>query len=102
MTNTNAYQRVLALFRSIGSCLDWMANNMNEAPVRLCCGERHDGVECKDGLVMCCLCFERFPIDELSMKNGERWDVCMSCAAEEAGRRVIREHGEALDRLADM
>lgn len=36
-----------------------------ELPVRLCCGQRHVGAECPDGLVMCCLCFERVPKEQL-------------------------------------
>lgn len=53
-------------------------------PVRLCCGQRHWSVECPDGNVMCCLCFDRFTIDDLHMlPNGQREDVCRECAAYE-------------------
>jgi hypothetical protein len=46
-----------------------------EEPVRLCCGQRHWSVVCPDGLVMCCICFDRFePNDET------REDVCWRCA----------------------
>lgn len=56
------------------------------APVRLCCGERHYGVVCPDGRVMCCICFEVVHQDDLSVDpdDGKRWDVCKTCAAAEA------------------
>jgi len=55
------------------------------APVRLCCGERHAGVVCPDGKVMCCLCFERVSQSGLnrSRATGFLEDVCRSCAAKE-------------------
>lgn len=52
-------------------------------PVRLCCGQRHDGARCPDGLVMCCHCFGRFPDTELMRDEhdpSKRWDVCLGCA----------------------
>lgn len=53
-------------------------------PARLCCGKRHYGNVCPDGLVMCCLCFDRFPIEKLNiLPGGEHEDVCISCAKEE-------------------
>lgn len=52
-----------------------------EPPVRLCCGQRHWGVGCPDGLVMCCLCYHRFPLAELFLdQDGDRWDMCVPCA----------------------
>lgn len=60
-----------------------------QVPVRLCCGQRHDGAICPDGLVQCCICFSRFPVPELHVdREGDRWDVCKTCgAAEEAYKR---------------
>lgn len=55
----------------------------SEPPVRLCCGERHFGVVCPDDHIMCCICFERFPIDPST-----EWDVCPSCLEHEANRAV--------------
>lgn len=50
------------------------------APVRLCCGERHEGVVCSDGRVMCCLCFTRVTQDELARyDSGLKMDVCQEC-----------------------
>jgi len=50
------------------------------APMRLCCFQRHFGVTCPDGLTMCCVCFERFPYDQLaSDSRGQKMDVCSSC-----------------------
>ena len=58
---------------------------MTDAPVRLCCGQRHFGAVCPDGKVMCCLCFGRFPLDELSETvDGDKQDVCRACAEREA------------------
>lgn len=54
---------------------------MTDAPVRLCCGERHWGVQCPDGLVMCQLCFDRVPLNELHVTDeGQVEDVCQKCA----------------------
>lgn len=57
---------------------------MNEPPVRLCCGQRHFGPVCPDGLVMCCLCFARVEQDALHItSDGSKEDVCAACAIEE-------------------
>lgn len=59
-----------------------------QPPVRLCCGQRHWGAQCPDGLVMCCLCFGRFPVSELNViADGTPEDVCAGCAAAERARR---------------
>lgn len=61
-------------------------STMNEVPVRLCCMERHWGVRCPDGKVMCCLCFDRFDVGELSRTpEGDPVDVCIACASSERG-----------------
>lgn len=49
-------------------------------PYRVCCGQQHVGPQCPDGLVMCCLCFDRFPINELNAIGDEVEDVCKPCA----------------------
>jgi hypothetical protein len=76
---------------------------------RICCGEEHMGVQCPDGLVMCCLCFERFPVSELHEIRGGRGDVCKGCAEKEDERwastsasivRIVRCH-EGLWRQLD-
>lgn len=63
-----------------------------EAPARLCCFRRHYGPVCPDGLVMCCLCFDRFHPSKLSVRNGSLEDVCWGCAFAEmrvlAGRQL--------------
>lgn len=52
--------------------------------VRLCCGQDHDGPVCPDGLVMCTLCFSRFPVDGLYVdQDGGRWDLCAGCGKRE-------------------
>lgn len=51
-----------------------------ETPVRLCCGKHHTGVVCPDGLVMCCLCFERVTQDQLNVVNGVPENVCRKCS----------------------
>jgi hypothetical protein len=56
-------------------------------PVRLCCFERHFGSVCPDGKVMCELCFDRFPIEDLNVTDdGTPEDVCKRCAAAERER----------------
>ena len=51
-----------------------------EPPVRACCGQRHFGAQCPDGLVMCCLCFERVPLEKLVVEaDGGYVDVCLDC-----------------------
>jgi hypothetical protein len=59
-------------------------------PVRLCCGKQHWGPVCPGGLVMCCICFGRFPMGELYVdSDGDRWDTCRSCGeANEAYREA--------------
>lgn len=54
------------------------------AMVRLCCGKRHFGPMCLDGMVMCCICFGRFGTDQLSKnEDGQLEDVCKECAGRE-------------------
>ena len=57
-------------------------------PVRVCCFQRHSSVQCPDGMTMCCLCFSRFPVEELNPVEGGVEDVCLSCAREE------KDHGQ--------
>jgi len=65
-----------------------------EPPVRLCCGQRHWGVGCPDGLVMCCLCYHRFPITALHRDaEGTLWDACQGCAEYEEERRGDAHQG---------
>ena len=45
-------------------------------PVRPCCSQRHFGALCPDGLVMCCICFERVEVSELRRESGGRVNVC--------------------------
>jgi hypothetical protein len=62
-----------------------------DAPVRLCCFMRHHGAVCPDGLVMCCLCFGRFPVDQLhELPDGSKEDVCIQCARDEEKRMSQR------------
>ena len=57
---------------------------LREPPVRLCCMQRHYGPMCPDGKVMCCLCFDRFPVWALNTgRSGYIDDVCVWCAEEE-------------------
>ena len=50
--------------------------------VRLCCGQRHSGTVCPDGMVVCCICFERVSQQQLNtidgkkrmfVRNAQRW-----------------------------
>lgn len=63
--------------------------SLAEPPVRVCCFQRHYGVQCPDGKVMCCLCFSRFDVDQLSEENDQKIDVCLSCADQE---RIMLEN----------
>jgi hypothetical protein len=55
-----------------------------DPPVRLCCGQAHWDVQCPDGLVMCCICFSRFPVTELWCdSDGVSWDICKGCKLDE-------------------
>lgn len=54
-----------------------------DAPLTwLCCGQRHFGSVCPDGLVVCCVCFSRFTQDQLytDPADGRPVDVCLGCA----------------------
>lgn len=61
---------------------------LNEAPVRLCCGQRHYGVVCPDGMVMCCLCFFRFKVEDLAIEEDTPIDICKPCY--ETGQKVVK------------
>ena len=50
-----------------------------DKPIRLCCGKAHDGAVCPDSKVMCCLCFERVTMDQLSTMSGKKQDICLKC-----------------------
>ena len=70
------------------------ANALLDAPVRLCCGQRHFGPVCPDGMVMCCLCFERVSQDKLNVaSNGQKEDVCNECAERESASNTEVSHG---------
>jgi hypothetical protein len=73
------------------------APETGDYPVRLCCGRRHGGVQCPDGLVMCCLCFGRFPVEELAVDptSGQKEDVCSRCAESERTCRTCGGDGYA-------
>jgi len=63
-----------------------------DAPVRICCGQRHFDAVCPDGKVMCCLCFSRFGLAGLAdADDGRKQDVCKTCAAEEAAEMERRK-----------
>ena len=52
--------------------------------VRLCCGQDHGGPGCPDGLVMCCICFNRFQLENLwTDEDNVQWDICLACGLEE-------------------
>lgn len=60
-------------------------------PARSCCGLRHEGATCPDGLVMCCGCFERVPRSQLhALPDGTVEDVCDVCAALERTTARVR------------
>ena len=47
---------------------EWEAGETADAgPIRVCCGQRHHGPVCPDGLVMCCICFNRVTPDRLAV-----------------------------------
>lgn len=63
-----------------------------QPPVRLCCGQQHLGALCPDGLVMCCLCFERKQINDLQHTDGgQPTDVCKACHTAESCATIIKE-----------
>lgn len=57
-------------------------------PFRVCCGRQHLGPVCPDGKVMCCICFDRVPQDQLAVdpEDGQRVDVCIPCRKWEVER----------------
>lgn len=58
---------------------------LDEIPVRLCCGQRHWGCVCPDGRVMCCICFGRYETHELYVDStGVTWDMCSGCGKDVA------------------
>lgn len=73
---------------------------MNVPDVRLCCGKRHQGTACPDGQVMCCMCFERVPVESLGVDtDGSPVDACRDCLREEEQQYHQRLHcGSGSDR----
>lgn len=84
-------------------------------PVRICCGGRHWGAVCNDGLVMCCLCFNRVTKNDLMRDAEDRsklWDICLSCGFMEnlmaifitmaggRGSSAIKRRDDAMDASA--
>ena len=73
----------------------------NEAPIRICCGQRHYGPVCPDGLVMCCICGNRVTKDRLALvEEGDGAapdsapiyeDVCRTCRRREEQRGRAHE-----------
>lgn len=63
----------------------------------MCCGERHVGALCvgalcNDNSVMCCLCFNKYPLSAMSeTPEGQKTDVCPDCAAKEALQLQVRD-----------
>ena len=56
--------------------------------------ERHWTIACADGRVMCDLCYERFPKEELWVDaEGQRWDTCATCGERENRVKVLLEEG---------
>lgn len=67
-----------------------------EPPIRLCCFQRHTGVVCPDGKVMCCLCFDRFEVAELFVEaDGDTYDVCRPCGEVDAAAVVRKRERES-------
>jgi hypothetical protein len=73
---------------------EWEAGEIADAgPIRVCCGQRHLGPTCPDGLTMCCICFNRVPKDRLHLlEEGDGSevssapiyeDVCRTCKERE-------------------
>lgn len=54
---------------------------LTDPPVRLCCFQRHYGVQCPDGTFMCCSCFGKFPVAEAT----DGYDVCQRCSSQVRG-----------------
>jgi len=66
------------------SSIESRSTDLLTAPVRLCCGQRHFGPICPDGLVMCCICFKRVRQEDLNTTtDGKKEDVCLKCAETE-------------------
>lgn len=80
-------------------------------PIRICCGQKHHGPVCPDGLVMCCVCFRRVTQDRLAVLeagsgNGVEdapilVDMCLTCKRREdqwgkPPAPTCRKHGDDL------
>ncbi len=74
---------------------------MSEAPVRLCCFQRHWSIQCPDGRVFCELCYDRFEVDELHvLPDGSRENVCKGC--DEAEKAEIARRWQKLDDRSEL
>jgi len=57
-----------------------------DGPARLCCGQRHWGVICPDGQVMCELCYMRYAQNDLYVdEDRQKWNICIGCELAERG-----------------
>lgn len=64
-----------------------------DAPVCLCCGQRHQAPVCPTGKVLCCICFECFEQDQLNVtQDGQKENLCKQCAAIANVAGVVAEH----------
>lgn len=50
-----------------------------QPPIRLCCGQSHNGAVCPDGTFMCCLCFDKVILASAYEDAEGRWDMCRPC-----------------------
>jgi hypothetical protein len=75
---------------AVGETLTVSPRPPMQPPVRLCCGERHAGIVCPDGEVMCSLRFEKVAVEELtkSLEQLAFAFVHFTNAAQEAGKAL--------------
>lgn len=77
--------------------------SLEEPPVRVCCSQRHGSVACPDGLVVCCLCFQRFSMSELATTHdGRKTDVCLSCMEKEVEVKKRKSEASFVDWMTDL
>ena len=71
-------------------------SELTEPPHRLCCGQRHSGIICPDGKVMCCICFSRFSQDDRAVdpEDGLKRNACKKCQETEDRWKEEHEKGK--------
>ena len=55
----------------------------------LWCNQHHPGQACKQNLIVCCKCYTLVPKQQLTRRDGVRWNICKECELDVADSIII-------------